>query len=233
MEQSTKRDLNEAVGYVLDEREFYKGMRANATALYKAYRVDRGVATKLKDFKYYYGNGWVGNDPLVKEKGAQYPDRLSAPFIKALDAILVLRSTGNLKMLDPIIKSLEKRGIHLQVDDPNPYKFTDKIEPYIQAMCGNQADICETADKRKGIRDALKDVEWSNHSFHHWTHYMANVVESGYDPSTKNKVKKKTDEELKLNEKEKDLYTEFIPTMENAKNESFEPVDAMETIIEN
>lgn len=232
MDQSTKRDLNEAVGYVLDERQHYKAMRANATRLFKDYRVDRHVSIKLKDFKYYYGNGWKNNDPLVREKGAEYPDRLSSPFIKALDAILVLRSTGNLGMLQPIIESLAKRGIHLEVDDPEPYKYLDQIEPYISDMCDNQHNICQTADQRKEIRDSLKDVEWSNHSFHHWTHFMANVVENDFEVEKMSKAIEQTTKELNLNEKEKDLYNEFIPTVKNAKNEVFEKVEVGTTIVD-
>lgn len=157
------RDLFDAgVDNLLEERKLYKDMRSVASTAAKDLDVKARSLMALKDYKHYYGRDWAYNNPLTPLPKEDLPDgyrcRMSQPFRKMVDIINVLKETGELEMLDPIIQALAVKGIELKITDDINYDRKDDVEEYVEHMDSFQSSICILADERKDLRKQVKEL---------------------------------------------------------------------------
>lgn len=154
-----RKDLfEEGCNKLIEQRENYKEMRALAKAASDEFQIDLPIIMAVKDYDHYKKADWE-NNPLESNQDADYKDKLMQPFRQMFKAIENLRATGNLEMLDPMIKVLEENGVHLSIDDTVKFSRNIELMTYIKSMSSYQGSICELADERKDLGKVSKDLK--------------------------------------------------------------------------
>ncbi len=154
-----RKDLfEESCNRLIEQREFYKDMRSTAKAAAVQFDLKLPDIMALKDYVHYHKMDWDSN-PLESDNTADYKDKLMQPFRKMAEAIDVLRNTGSLELLDPMIKALNDIGIHLTIDDNVKFEKNKDLMPFILLMSSSQKSICELADERKANGDISKELK--------------------------------------------------------------------------
>lgn len=122
----------------------------------KEYNTDPALLKRVKDYVHYYMNDWEPSDPFTPLPDIDWKCKLVKPFRTMRRVIIDLRETGRLDMLDPIIAALEADGIHLNIDTYD-IKYKNELDQIIDGMNAIQTSICETADERKELAQAIED----------------------------------------------------------------------------
>lgn len=141
-------DLLDETRKVEDEKKVAaKAMNELAKDAANSLNADPSTLKKCKDYKYYYGRGWVNENPLELDKDEKFKDRISPTFKKLRDIILDLQANGMTDLLKPYIGALEGYGIHITIDEADPIvSDVEEIKEVIESMCGYQQVICENSD---------------------------------------------------------------------------------------
>ena len=150
--------LEQGSDKLVEQREAYKELRHLSKAASKEFEIEEKHILQLKDYVHYAGMDW-DDDPLNQFEQAEWRDKLAQPFRKILSVINILKETGRLDLLDKILKSLEMKGIVINITDDIKFKSSDKLMPYIDAMSDLQTTICSLADERKEFRQESKAIE--------------------------------------------------------------------------
>lgn len=144
------KNFDDASNLLVQEKKLYKKMHELEDK--GAHCVlNKKTLIRVKDYKHYYGNGWVDGNPLEVDKSEKWKDRLVKPFIKIKQVIYDLADTNNLNMLNPIIKALNEIGIYISYDIKAQIKFSDEVNGIIGEMDEYQDTICDLADEKREI----------------------------------------------------------------------------------
>jgi hypothetical protein len=146
-----KELLEEAHQLHIEKIEASKAMNLEANDCAERNGIEKSIVLRLKDYRYYHGNGWEGGDPLTLEKGAKFADRVSPCFRRLALIIDDCQQAGTMDYLQEYIDAMETRGIHITIDPkPQVAKSADDVKHSVSSLGGYQAVICSNADK---IRD--------------------------------------------------------------------------------
>lgn len=107
---------------------------------------------RVKDYKYYKGNGW-GSNPLELDKEEKFKDRVSPIFRRLVQLINDIKQTDQAELLDDYLNYLSSIGIKIDFSGFIPdVRTSDKSasDEAIDIGCSLQSSICKLADK---IRD--------------------------------------------------------------------------------
>lgn len=106
----------------------------------------------LKDYVHYYGRGWENGNPLVKEKGEKFPDRISTPFRHFAEVITTCAKAGKLDLLDQHLAALSAIGIDISFNGnltKNSVQDVELLDTVIEKGSQLQSVICSHADSIK------------------------------------------------------------------------------------
>lgn len=207
MQVNRKDYLKAGSDKLVEQRKVYKDMRSVAKDVEEVFGIDAKSAIALKDFVHYYEFDWENNDPLIPAKGEQWRCRLSQPFRRVMNAINVLRETGHLYMLDPILKSLDEKGVHIIIDDNVKFDKSNDLHAYIEQMSEQQGVICNLADERKELRKMSIEVNDSTkQSFNTYVDLLARAKVASDKAKNKEKTKSKIGKLMCENTIDKNLF---------------------------
>lgn len=145
--------LEDSLGTLTDAKKYKKEMNNILKEGAKQSGLSRKTIAHCKDMKFYYGQGWLDNDPFEKDPTVKFNDKISGPFIAVLSIIKDLKSCGMLELLTPIVDGLAKKGITLDISEVISDEAEDEqyISDVIENACDFQKKITTLSDKIKEV----------------------------------------------------------------------------------
>jgi hypothetical protein len=148
--------LEEALRLSAEKKDANKAMRSAISEYSEANGIDKSVVSRCKDYAYYRGLGWNGDDPITKSaEKIKYADRVSPVFRKLLQIVNDMRDTGTIEDLEVYTTALEQYGIHILIDETDAVvQDVDEFRDVIRNCKGWQKVVCENNDE---ITDVLAE----------------------------------------------------------------------------
>jgi len=140
--------MEEAYEILKDKKAASKQMNLVASDTSKIQKIEKPVLIRCKDYLHYRGAGWIGNDPLTKEEGEKFPDRVTPTMRKFLQIIDDLYAVGKSDLLNVYFDALRNKGIEITVTGKDTRVHdVDETWQAVENMSDFQTTICKLADE--------------------------------------------------------------------------------------
>lgn len=207
MTEEQKELFGTSSDLLIQQRAIHREMANLGTAAHKEFDIDSKCISALKDYVHYYKNDWADDDPLVPMESVKWRCRLAPTFRRLYKVVNDLKVTGSLSLLDPILKALDKHGIHITIDDDVKFDKHEELMKYINAMEDYQSQICDLADERTDNRDGAVAVKnATSKSFNEYVRLMANYKSARDKDKTREDIEEDLQELLLDVNIENDVY---------------------------
>ena len=155
--------LEESYDILKEKKTNSKQMNMVAGDMAKMQKIEKPIMIRCKDYAYYRGSGWEGNDPLTRNPDEKFPDRVTPTMRKLLQIIDDCAAIGKLDLLDVYFDALRNKGVDIKVSN-KPCRVHDVDETWqaIENMKGFQKNICELADELNfGCTQIAEDINFT------------------------------------------------------------------------
>jgi len=155
--------LEESAEILREKKTNSKHMNMIGADMAKMQKIEKPIMIRCKDYAYYRGSGWVGNDPLSRDPDEKFPDRVTPTFRKLLQIVDDLAAIGKLDMLDVYFDALKAKGVEITVSNKD-VRVNDVDETWqaIENMKGYQKTICDLADELNfGCSQVSEDINFT------------------------------------------------------------------------
>ncbi len=153
--------INSSLESLKEKKSYSYQMNSTFKEAGKHANVEPTVLRRVKDYKYYKGNGWDGS-PIVLDKDEKFKDRVSPVFKKLYTIVDDLAQVDQLELLDEYLDCLRDLGIKIDISNYHSATSTtdkDVTDSAIETGVSLQSNICQLADEIKENDSEQAEVE--------------------------------------------------------------------------